>query len=93
MNIQDYIKPELLTLIPVLYLIASGIKHSNICDKYIPPIIGSIGMILSTIWIIATSDYPLNILFSIYTGITQGILCAGTTVYINQLIVQSRRDD
>lgn len=36
MNFEDYIKPELLVLIPVLYLVGLAIKKSNLNDRWIP---------------------------------------------------------
>ena len=33
MDFQEYIKPELLVLIPVLYLIGMGLKKSAMPDK------------------------------------------------------------
>ena len=36
MNYQDYIKTELLILVPVLYLVGIGLKKSKVADKWIP---------------------------------------------------------
>lgn len=47
MNYQDYIKTELLVLIPVLYLIGIGLKKSKMPDKWIPITLGVIAVILS----------------------------------------------
>ena len=37
---KEFIKPELLILIPVLYLIGIGMKKSEIKDKFIPLLLG-----------------------------------------------------
>ena len=56
MDVMNFIKPELLILVPVLYVIGMGIKKSKISDNYIPLILGVVSVFLSTLWVIATSD-------------------------------------
>ena len=86
MNYQDYIKPELLILIPVLYIMGLIIKSTEtIKNKYIPAILGLAGIALASLYIIATEGATGTALF---TAITQGILAAGAAVYANELIDQ-----
>ena len=88
-NIQDFIQPELLILVPVLYIIGTALKKTTLVnDKFIPIILGAIGIILSCLYVIATCGFSA---MSIFTAITQGILVAGCSVYCNQLIVQSKK--
>ena len=95
-NLSEYIKPELLILIPVLYLLGMGLKNSAVvADKRIPAILGAAGVLLSLVYILATtavSGYQdgLQVAFS---AITQGILCAGCSVYVNQLLVQGKKEE
>lgn len=93
MDIMNYIKPELIVVAIVLYIIGIGIKKSGVKDKFIPYIIGAIGIVLCTIWVLANS--PLNnakeILMAIFTSIVQGILVAGLSTYVNQLIKQAKK--
>lgn len=91
MNFEEFIKPELLILIPVLYLIGKGIKKSKkISDSLIPIILGGVGVLLSALWVLAISDISSGkeIAVAIFTAVTQGILIAGASVYSNQLIKQ-----
>ena len=55
MNYQDYIKTELLVLIPVLYLIGIGLKKSKLADKWIPTLLGALAVVLSFIWVMSTA--------------------------------------
>ncbi len=88
MKYKEYIKPELLIIIPVLYVIGLIIKNTEkIKDKYIPAILGLIGVVLSAVYIIAVEGFSLA---SIFTAITQGILITGVAVYTNQLIKQAK---
>ena len=93
MNFEEFIKPELLILIPVLYLIGAGLKKSKkISDSLIPMILGGVGVLLSALWVLAMSDV-LNgkeIAVAIFTAVTQGILIAGASVYANQFIKQAK---
>lgn len=95
MNYQDYIKTELLILIPVLYFIGIGLKKSKLPDKWIPIVLGISAVVLSATWVIATSDINglQEIAFAIFTAVTQGVLVAGASVYVNQLYVQARKEE
>ena len=95
MNYEEYIKPELLILIPVLYLIGIGLKKSKIPNKRIPLLLGCISIILSAVWVIATSNISTlkDVAYAIFVSITQGVLSAGASVFINQLYVQSKKKD
>ena len=53
---KEFIKPELLILIPVLYLIGIGMKKSEVKDKFIPLLLGIIAVILSGLYVFATSE-------------------------------------
>lgn len=94
MNYQEYIKPELLILIPVLYFIGIGIKKSAIKDTLIPLILGASGVLLSGIYLFAAAEVSGTqaVFTAIFTAITQGVLCAATAVYTNQIIKQATRD-
>lgn len=94
--LQEYIKPELLVLTIVLFFIGLGLKKTELIkDKFIPIILGALGIIISAIYIMATSqisDYQ-EILTIIFTAIVQGILVAGASVFINQIIKQSKKEE
>lgn len=94
MNFNDYVKPELVILIPVLYLIGMAIKKSKIKDSAIPFILGGIAILLSGVWVFANVSVSgtQEILTALFTAFTQGVLVAGASVYVNQLIKQSKED-
>jgi hypothetical protein len=95
MDVMNFIKPELLILVPVLYVIGMGIKKSKISDNYIPLILGVVSVFLSTLWVIATSDIKSwqDAMQAIFISVTQGVLTAGASVYVNQLYIQSKKDE
>lgn len=94
MNYQDYIKTELLVLIPVLYFIGAGLKKSKLNDKWIPLSIGIVSVVLSATWVIATSDITgiKEAAYAIFTSTTQGMLVAGASVYASQLYIQAKKE-
>ena len=92
LNITDYIKPELLVLVAVLYIVGMALKKSAVNDRFIPAILGVAGVLLSLIYVIGTTavNTPQEIALAAFTAVTQGILVAGASVYVNQLIKQTR---
>ena len=93
--LKEFVKPELLILIPVLYLVGSGLKVSKFKDNFIPISLGTLGIILSCIYVFATSTIAAkqDILMAIFISITQGILVAGCSVYFNQIYKQIRKGE
>lgn len=95
-QIINYIKPELIIVAVALYFIGVGMKQAQaVRDKYIPLILGVIGIILCGIWVLATSKFGSgqDIALAIFTAIIQGILTAGLSTYVNQLIKQSQKSE
>ena len=91
MDFTEYIKPELLILVPVLYVIGMAIKKTAlIADKLIPLAVGAAGILLSIIYVLATSDLgsPQAVAMAIFTALTQGVLVSGASVYANQIFKQ-----
>ena len=94
MEYQEYIKSELLILVPVLYIVGLGLKKSKMKDKWIPLVLGITGITLSAVWVTATSQIATiqEVSTALFTAITQGILTAGASVYANQIYVQAHKD-
>lgn len=94
--IKEYIRPELLILAIVLYFLGIAIKNTEVIkDKYIPLVLGFVGILFSAIYVVATSSVASyqDVLTIIFTSIVQGILVAGASVYVNQLIKQSEKEE
>ena len=92
-EIINFIKPELLILIPVLYFTGFGIKKSNVPDENIPLLLGIISILLSTLWVLSTSEIGnwQDVVSAVFVSITQGVLVAGATVYASQLFIQFKK--
>lgn len=96
MDIMNYIKPELVVIAIVLYFVGLGIKKAeSIKDKYIPCILGILGIALAAIWVFANSPIGTvqEVLMAVFTSIVQGILVAGLSTYVNQLIKQTSKSE
>ena len=90
MDIQSYIDSELLITVPVLYVLGMMIKKSSINDKFIPLILGVMGVVLAAAYKI-TATFPSSAsegasLF--FSSLTQGVLCAACSVYANNIFKQ-----
>ena len=95
MDILTYIKPELLILIPVLSIVGRGIKKRKVKNNRIPLILGVTSVLLSTLWVVATSEIKniQDVMYAVFIATTQGILAAGASVYGHQLYVQSTKKE
>lgn len=96
MDIMNYIRPELLVVALACYFIGSALKNTTIIkDKWIPLTLGIIATLLSVIYVAATTDIVnwQSALLATFTSITQGILLAGASTYINQLIKQAKKEE
>ena len=91
--LKEFIKPELLVLIPALYLIGTALKNSEVNNKHIPWILGVMSVIFSTIVVISLTNISnlTEALMAIFSGFTQGVLCAGASVYVNQIVKQASK--
>lgn len=93
-QIMNYIKPELIVVAVVLYFVGMGLKQSQtVKDKYIPAILGAGGIFLATIYVIATCPLGTTqeIAMAVFTAIVQGILVAGLSTYVNQIVKQGKK--
>lgn len=87
-GIAEYISPELLVLIPVLYIIGLAFKKAEwLDDKHIPVALGTVGILLSILYVCATSTFTgfQSILMGVFTALVQGVLVAGAAVYADQI--------
>lgn len=95
-QIMNYVKPELIVVAVVLYFIGMGLKQAQaVKDKYIPLILGGAGIVLCAVWVLATSPLGTgqDIAMAVFTAIVQGILVAGLSTYINQIIKQTNKTE
>ena len=94
-NIINFVKPELLVLVLVLWIVGKALKTSQIKDKHIPAILGACGIALAVVWVLATSPIGTyqEVLSATFTGVTQGIITAGLAVYGNQLLKQAGKEE
>lgn len=82
MDIMKYVTEQALILIPVLYTIGNILKNSDVKDKLIPWIL----LILGILGNLALGGLNIN-------SIIQGVLVAGATVFTNQIIKQTTKEE
>ena len=95
-QIMNYVKPELMVVAVVLYFIGMGLKQAQaVPDKYIPLILGVVGIVICAVWVAATEPLSTGqeIAMAVFTAVVQGILVAGLSTYVNQVIKQSKKTE
>lgn len=95
-QIMNYVKPELIVVAIVLYFVGMGLKKAEaVTDKYIPLILGGVGIVLCAVWVLATGPLSTgqDIAMAVFTAIVQGILVAGLSTYVNQIIKQINKTE
>ena len=95
-QITNYVKPELVVVAIALYFVGMALKQAKtVKDKYIPLILGGISIAICAMYVFDTSSCstPQDIVMAIFTAITQGILIAGLSTYVNQIVKQANKDE
>jgi hypothetical protein len=91
----NYLKTELAVLPAVLYVLGRMLKQASfIKDKNIPLLLGIAGVLIALLWTLgSTAIFNLNcFLMACFAAVTQGILSAGTAIYVHQLFKQQKKD-
>lgn len=95
-QIMNFIKPELMIVAVVLYFIGMALKKSEMVkDKYIPLILGGMGIVVSAVYVFSecTCSSAGDVGMASFTAVTQGILAAGLSNYVNQIIKQAGKNE
>ena len=95
-QIMNYVKPELVVVAIVLYFIGMWLKQAAfIKDKYIPLVLGIVGIFVCGIWVTSTATFATgqDIALAVFTAIVQGILVAGLSTYVNQIFKQLNKEE
>lgn len=96
MDYTEYIKPELLVLIPALIYVGYLAKQSTIIkDKFIPALLAAVGVLLAGLYVLATTTLasPQDAAQAVFTALVQGLLCAAGAVYADQCVKQSKKSE
>ena len=83
-EITSYISPELLVLVPALFLVGMAIKRYGSDDRVIPLVLGLLGMLLACLYGIANMKGGDSVAMVLFTGLLQGIFCAAGAVFAHQ---------
>ena len=95
-QIISYVKPELVVVSIALYFLGMWMKNSKrIKDNDIPIFLGIVGIIICGMYVTATCDLDSmkNVFMALFTSIVQGIMVAGLSTYVNQIIKQIGKDE
>lgn len=88
----ESIQPELLLIVPVLWVLGRLLKEASfIRNRWIPLILGGVGVLLAVCKAIGEAEtWTLS---DVFTAMTQGLLCAGAAVYGHQVVKQTGRQE
>lgn len=95
-QIMNYVKPELIVVAVALYFLGMALKQAqSVKDKYIPLLLGGVSIVLCAIWVLATSEIGngQQVAMAVFTAITQGVLVAGLSTYVDQIKKQAHKDE
>ena len=95
-QLANYVKPELIVVAIALYFVGMALKQAQaVKDKYIPLILGGVSIVICAIYVFATCTCSSgqDIAMAIFTAVTQGILIAGLSIYVNQIVKQTNKDE
>lgn len=81
--INEYIKSELLVIVPVLYVIAKLLDASKLSNRLIPGILMAISLLLAGIYTFGTVDTSSihKFLLALFSTLIQGVLLSGSAIF------------
>ena len=91
---SELIRPELLATVPALCFLGTLLKRSDaVADERIPRILGAAGIFIAAVWVFGQSTPRgfSQIMNALFTAVVQGLLCAGASVYLHQLVRQRKK--
>lgn len=86
--LNQYIRAELIAIIPVLTVISKLLYKSKINDGYVQFITFGVSVVLCGLYVFATqvtNSLP-TVLMALFTTLTQGILLDGASVYTSMIV-------
>ena len=92
----NYVKPELIIVAIVLYFLGMWLKQAAFLkDKYIPLALGAIGIFICGLWVASVHQFEdaQSAFAGVFAAVTQGILVAGLSTYVNQIIKQLNKEE
>lgn len=90
--LSQFIDPQYAILVAILYCVGSVIKRTEKVNcRWIPMILTVLGVVLAALSVFGSGDYG-SVATGLYHAAGQGILCAGMSVYVNQMIKQARSE-
>ena len=88
--ISQFIDPQYALLVAILYCVGSVLKRTEKVNcHWIPAVLTVLGIILAALSVFGGGGYG-SVASGLYHAAGQGILCAGMSVYVNQMIKQAR---
>lgn len=90
--ISQFIDPQYAILVAIPYCVGSVIKRTGKVNcHWIPAILTVLGIVLAALSVFGGGSYG-SVATGLYDAAGQGILCAGMSVYLNQMIKQARSE-
>lgn len=93
-EVMTYIKPELLAVSVVLYLLGTALEKTGwISDRYISIVLCVVGIVICGIWVLSTSQLAgiQSVLLAVFTSVVQGILVTGLTVGSHIIVTKKKK--
>ncbi len=91
-QISQYIKTDFAVLVAVLYCIGRGMKAlPKFPNHFIPLALTVCGIALACLSVVSRYASYGNWAAALFEGVVQGVLCAGMSVYLNEVIAHCRK--
>ena len=89
----EFLHPDIMILVFVTYIVGIFLKSTNVKNELIPLLLTFFAIFMSSIKFISSTEVVTHkdILYIVFSSITQGVLVSGMAVYINQLIKQNEK--
>lgn len=86
-QIIQLIKSEYMVLVAALYLLGRILRRlKKLPNQFIPFILTICGILLAGLSVFSRYQEYINVAAAVFDAVVQGILCAGMSVYTNEVV-------
>ena len=89
--LSEFTRPDLLILVAVTYIVGEYLRSTSLKNECIPFILTFLSICMSAAKFISITEIVSykDVLYIVFSSVSQGVIICGMAVYVNQLFKQN----